>query len=205
MSDDGYLRKIRNFFITGLAVTVPLTATAYIVWAVFRFLDGILSPFLKLIIGEEKYVSGIGFFLTMFLITAVGALTTIAIGKRMVTFFEDILTRIPLVRGIYSTFKEASDAFLVHRPSEGSRGVVLVEYPRKGIYTIGLTTAVTVKEIQDKTHEPVVNIFIPTSPNPTSGMLILVPEDSVTPLDMTTEEGLKLIVSGGFSTIKKDK
>ncbi len=205
MSDDGHLRKLRNFFITGLAVTVPLTATAYIVWAVFRFLDGILSPFLKLIIGEEKYVSGIGFFLTLFLITAVGALTTIAIGKRMVTFFEDILTRIPLVRGIYSTFKEASDAFLVHRPSEGSRGVVLVEYPRKGIYTIGLTTAVTVKEIQDKTHEPVVNIFIPTSPNPTSGMLILVPEDSVTPLDMTTEEGLKLIVSGGFSTIKKDK
>ena len=205
MSDDGHLRKLRNFFITGLAVTVPLTATAYIVWAVFRFLDGILSPFLKLIIGEEKYISGIGFFLTLFLITAVGALTTIAIGKRMVNFFEDILTRIPLVRGIYSTFKEASDAFLVHRPSEGSRGVVLVEYPRKGIYTIGLMTAVTVKEIQDKTHEPVVNIFIPTSPNPTSGMLILVPEDSVTPLDMTTEEGLKLIVSGGFSTIKKHK
>ncbi len=205
MSDDGYLRRLRNFFITGLAVTVPLTATAYIVWATFRFLDGILSPFLKLIIGEEKYISGIGFFLTLFLITAVGALTTIAIGKRMVTFFEDILTRIPLVRGIYSTFKEASDAFLVHKPLEGSRGVVLVEYPRKGIYTIGLTTAVTVKEIQDKTHEPVVNIFIPTSPNPTSGMLILVPEDSVTPLDMTTEEGLKLIVSGGFSTIKKDK
>ncbi len=205
MSDDGHLRKLRNFFITGLAVTVPLTATAYIVWAVFRFLDGILSPFLKLIIGEEKYVSGIGFFLTLFLITAVGALTTIAIGKRMVTFFEDILTRIPLVRGIYSTFKEASDAFLVHKPSDGSRGVVLVEYPRKGIYTIGLMTAVTVKEIQDKTHEPVVNIFIPTSPNPTSGMLILVPEDSVIPLDMTTEEGLKLIVSGGFSTIKKDK
>lgn len=205
MSDDGRLRKLRNFFITGLAVTVPLTATAYIVWAVFRFLDGILSPFLKLIIGEEKYVSGIGFFLTLFLITAVGALTTIAIGKRMVTFFEDILTRIPLVRGIYSTFKEASDAFLVHKPSEGSRGVVLVEYPRKGIYTIGLMTATTVKEIQDKTHEPVVNIFIPTSPNPTSGMLILVPEDSVTHLDMTTEEGLKLIVSGGFSTIKKHK
>lgn len=205
MSDDGHLRKLRNFFITGLAVTVPLTATAYIVWAVFRFLDGILSPFLKLIIGEEKYISGIGFFLTLFLITAVGALTTIAIGKRMVTFFEDILTRIPLVRGIYSTFKEASDAFLVHRPSEGSRGVVLVEYPRKGIYTIGLMTATTVKEIQDKTHEPVVNIFIPTSPNPTSGMLILVPEDSVTHLDMTTEEGLKLIVSGGFSTIKKHK
>lgn len=205
MSDDGRLRKLRNFFITGLAVTVPLTATAYIVWAVFRFLDGILSPFLKLIIGEEKYVSGIGFFLTLFLITAVGALTTIAIGKRMVTFFEDILTRIPLVRGIYSTFKEASDAFLVHKPSEGSRGVVLVEYPRRGIYTIGLMTATTVKEIQDKTHEPVVNIFIPTSPNPTSGMLILVPEDSVTHLDMTTEEGLKLIVSGGFSTIKKHK
>ncbi len=105
MSDDGHLRKLRNFFITGLAVTVPLTATAYIVWAVFRFLDGILSPFLKLIIGEEKYISGIGFFLTLFLITAVGALTTIAIGKRMVNFFEDILTRIPLVRGIYSTFK----------------------------------------------------------------------------------------------------
>lgn len=205
MSDDGRLRKLRNFFITGLAVTVPLTATAYIVWAVFRFLDGILSPFLKLIIGEEKYISGIGFFLTLFLITAVGALTTIAIGKRMVTFFEDILTRIPLVRGIYSTFKEASDAFLVHKPSEGSRGVVLVEYPRRGIYTIGLMTATTVKEIQDKTHEPVVNIFIPTSPNPTSGMLILVPEDSVTHLDMTTEEGLKLIVSGGFSTIKKHK
>lgn len=205
MSDDGHLRKLRNFFITGLAVTVPLTATAYIVWAVFRFLDGILSPFLKLIIGEEKYISGIGFFLTLFLITAVGALTTIAIGKRMVTFFEDILTRIPLVRGIYSTFKEASDAFLVHKSSEGSRGVVLVEYPRKGIYTIGLMTATTVKEIQDKTHEPVVNIFIPTSPNPTSGMLILVPEDSVTHLDMTTEEGLKLIVSGGFSTIKKHK
>ncbi|MEE8357929.1 MAG: DUF502 domain-containing protein [Candidatus Hydrothermarchaeales archaeon] len=205
MSDDEHLRKLRNFFITGLAVTVPLTATAYIVWAVFRLLDGILSPFLKLIIGEEKYVSGIGLVITLFLITAVGALTTIAIGKRMVTFFEDILTRIPLVRGIYSTFKEASDAFLVHKPSDGSRGVVLVEYPRKGIYTIGLTTAATVKEIQDKTHEPVVNIFIPTSPNPTSGMLILVPEDSVTPLDMTTEEGLKLIVSGGFSTIKKHK
>lgn len=205
MSDDGRLRKLRNFFITGLAVTVPLTATIYIVWVTFRFLDGILSPFLKLIIGEEKYITGIGLIITLFLITAVGAFVSIAIGRRMVSFFEEVLTRIPLVRGIYSTFKQASDAFLVHTPSEGSRGVVLVEYPRKGIYTIGLKTAVTIKEIQEKTHEPVVNIFIPTSPNPTSGMLILVPEDSVTPLDMTTEEGLRLIVSGGFSTVKKDK
>ena len=203
MSSDGYLRKIRNFFITGLAVTVPLAATAYFVWATFRFLDGILSPFLKLIIGEEKYISGIGFFLTLFLITAIGAMTTIAIGRRMVGLFEVSLRRIPLVRGIYSTFKQASDAFLVHKPSSGSRGVVLVEYPRKGIYTIGLTTAITVSEIQNKTDEKVVNVFIPTSPNPTSGMLIIVPQKDVIPLSMSTEEGLRLIVSGGFSNIQK--
>jgi uncharacterized membrane protein len=83
--------------------------------------------------------------------------------------------------------------------------VVLVEYPRKGIYSIGLTTAVSVNEIQEKTKERVINVFIPTSPNPTSGMLILVPESSVIPLDMTAEEGLKLIISGGFSKIKPEK
>ncbi|MFQ5888382.1 MAG: DUF502 domain-containing protein [Candidatus Hydrothermarchaeales archaeon] len=203
MSDDGYLRRLRNFFITGLAVSVPLVATIYIVWVTFRFLDGILSPFLKAIIGEEKYISGIGLIITLLLITAIGAFATFAIGRQMVNLFEESFSKIPLVRGIYSTFKQASDAFLVHKPSSGSRGVVLVEYPRKGIYTIGLTTAITVREIQEKTEEPVVNVFIPTSPNPTSGMLIIVPEDAVIPLDMTTEEGLKLIVSGGFSNIQK--
>ncbi|MFQ5975076.1 MAG: DUF502 domain-containing protein [Candidatus Hydrothermarchaeales archaeon] len=203
MSDDSYLRKLRNFFITGLAVSVPLFATIYIVWAIFRFLDGILSPFLKLVIGEEKYISGVGFIITLFLITSIGALTTVAIGKQMVSLFEESLSKIPLVRGIYSTFKQASDAFLTHKPSSGSRGVVLVEYPRKGIYTLGLTTAITINEIQDKTKERVVNVFIPTSPNPTSGMLIIVPEEDVIPLDMSTEEGLRLIVSGGFSNIQK--
>ncbi|MFQ6136593.1 MAG: DUF502 domain-containing protein [Candidatus Hydrothermarchaeales archaeon] len=204
MSDKSMIRRIRNFFITGLAIFVPLVATIYVVWAVFRFLDGILSPFLKVVIGGEKYIAGMSLIVTLLLITGIGAFATIAIGKRMVDLFEKSLSKIPLIRGIYTTFKHASTAFFTQRPA-GSRGVVLVEYPRKGIYSIGLTTAVSVDEIQEKTKERVINVFIPTSPNPTSGMLILVPESSVIPLDMTAEEGLKLIISGGFSKIKPEK
>lgn len=198
--------NLKNLFLTGLLIFVPLAVTVYVLFAVFELLDGILRPFIIVIIGKagsEVYIPGISLFVLIALITLIGAFVKFAIGAKIVELFENMIMKVPIVKGVYSTVKYASSAFISNQ-SSSFMGVVLVEYPRKGIYTIGLTTAVGVKEIQEKTKEKMINVFIPTSPNPTSGFLLMMPEKEVIKLDMSVDDGLKLVISGGFSNIKDD-
>lgn len=196
--------NLRNLFLTGLLIFVPLAVTLYVLVAGFEFLDNILRPFIEPIMGRAGsiYVPGISLIVLIALITMLGAFAKFTIGARLVESFENMLLRVPFVKGIYSTVKHASTAFISNH-SSSFMGVVLLEYPRKGAFAIGLTTAVGIEEIQNKTQEKMINVFIPTSPNPTSGMLLMVPEKDVIKLDMTVDEGLKLVISGGFSNIKK--
>jgi uncharacterized membrane protein len=196
--------KLKSLFLTGLLIFVPLAVTLYVLVAGFQFLDGILRPFIIALIGRtgsKFYIPGISLLVLIVLITMLGAFARVTIGQRLVNSFENFLMKLPLVKGIYSTVKHASSAFISNQTE--FMGVVLVEYPRKGVYVIGLTTAVGVEEIQKKTRKKMINVFIPTSPNPTSGMLLMVPEDEVIKLTMSVDEGLKLVISGGFSNVKK--
>ncbi|SJZ96223.1 DUF502 domain-containing protein [Selenihalanaerobacter shriftii] len=188
------LKNLRNYLITGIIILLPLIVTIYIVTNIFSAVDGVLRPVVELIIGRSIY--GLGFMLTLGVILGVGAIGTNVLGKRLIDYGEKILTKIPLVRNIYLTVQQLINALFLKNKT-AFRKVVMIEYPRKGIYQVGFLTSQGMGEIQSNTDEEVINIFIPTTPNPTSGMLILVPKEDVTYLDMTVEEGLKLIISGG--------
>ena len=197
---------IKSLFFTGLLIFVPLAVTIYVLSAGFEFLDGILRPFIIALIGRTgggAYVPGVSLLVLLILITLLGAFARFTIGERIVKSFEGTVMRIPIAKSIYSTVKHASSALITNGGTE-FMGVVLVEYPKTGTYAIGFTTAIGVKEIQDKTEKHVINVFVPTTPNPTSGFLLMVPENEVIKLNMSVENGMKLIISGGFSNIGHD-
>ncbi len=187
------LVHLRRYLITGIIVTAPVGVTIWVLWNFFMFID----VRAKKILGESfSQVPGVGFILFFATIILVGIFATNLIGKRMISFGEKVMTRIPLANRIYKAVQQISTAFL------GSTGsvfhkVVLVEYPRRGVYSLGFLTTEGTGEVQHKTEAQVVCVFVPTTPNPTSGMLIFVPLDQVIHLDMTTEDGLKLVISGG--------
>lgn len=188
--------KLRRFFITGLAIFVPLVATVYILWIAFNFFDSILKPLLRVFTDRE--IPGLSLAVTAILIISIGAFATIAVGRKAVGIFERGINRIPLVGTIYSTIKGASSAFFM-KGDKDFRSVVLVEYPKKNIFSIGFTTSATINKIQDKTKEEVINVFIPSTPNPTTGFLVMVPKKDIKPLDLSIEEAFRVILSGGFT------
>lgn len=188
--------KLRNLFITGLIVFTPLAVTVYVVWVTFNLFDGILKPVVKALIG--KAIPGLSLLITLLLILFLGAFTRAAIGRRVFDYLEQSVLRVPILRSIYSAIKGASVAFLMPK-SEGFKEVVLVEYPRKGIYALAFTTGESVGEIQEKTASRTINVFVPTSPNPTSGFFLMVPEEDVIPLRISVEDALRFVVTGGLS------
>ena len=191
----GKLRtKLKTFFATGLLVSLPTVLTVFVLWKLFVFVDSI-RPFIARFIGYD--IPGLGVIVTIAVIFLVGMLTANVLGKRVVGWGDSIVGRIPLVRFIYLGIKQLLEALSLGRKNL-FREVVLVEYPRKGIYTLGFVSAECRGEIQEATKEELVNVFIFTTPNPTSGMLIMAPKKDVIPLRMSVEEGLKLVISGGI-------
>jgi len=188
--------SLRNTFLTGLIILIPLLATLYIIYWTFTFVDNLLKPFLLKFVGF--YFPGLSWLILILLIFLVGLLGRFTIGNRVISATENFMRKIPVVRTIYSAAKEASRAIFVSE-TEKIKGVVLVEYPRKGIYAIGFTTGAEVREASEKIGKKLVNVFVPTAPNPTSGFVLLVPEDELIYLDMKVEDALKVIISGGFS------
>ncbi|MCD5409985.1 MAG: DUF502 domain-containing protein [Methanocellales archaeon] len=186
--------RLRKYFVTGLVVLIPLVATSYILWILFDLLDGILRPLVTEIFGV--YIPGLSLVIMLLLTLLVGFIANYTIGKKGVKLFEESLCRIPMVRTIYLAIKQASDILFMQK--EEFQKVVLVEYPRRGIYVLGFVTGSGVEEIQEKTSEDVLNLFVPTAPNPTSGFLLMVPKKDVIVLDMSVEDGLKMIISGGL-------
>ncbi|RLI85085.1 MAG: hypothetical protein DRO98_07585 [Archaeoglobales archaeon] len=188
--------SLRNIFLTGLIILIPLLATVYIIYWTFTFVDNLLKPILIKLIGF--YFPGLSWLFLIFLIFLTGLFGRFAIGNRIISATENFMRRIPVVRTIYSAAKEASKAIFASE-TEKIKGVVLIEYPRKGIYAIGFTTGAEVREVNERVGRKLVNVFIPTAPNPTSGFVLLVPEEELIYLDMKVEDALKVIISGGFS------
>lgn len=187
------LVNLRRYLIAGIVVIAPVAVTVWILWSLFKFIDARAKALLGKLVAD---VPGVGFILFFAAIILVGIFATNILGRRLISFGERIMTRIPLANRIYKAVQQISTAFLGSNRSIFQH-VVMIEYPRKGIYSLGFLTTEGAGEIQQKTDQQVMCVFVPTTPNPTSGMLVFVPKDQLIHLDMTTEDGLKLVVSGG--------
>ncbi|MBI5287223.1 MAG: DUF502 domain-containing protein [Deltaproteobacteria bacterium] len=193
---------LKRYFITGLLVTVPLSITIYVLGLVVGVMDAILT-YLPKPLQPDTYlpfhIPGLGVIFTILAILLTGLLATNLLGRRFIEAGERFLDKIPFLRSVYNSTKQFLEAFL-SREHQGFRRVVLVEFPRKGLYSVGFITGVTKGEVQDKTREKVVNVFLPTTPNPTTGYYLLVPEKDIIYLDMSIEDAFKLIITGGMVT-----
>lgn len=194
---------IRRIFITGLLASIPLAVTLALLSWVFAKLDRISPLLTKALIAmglplpPGYRIPGLGLVVTIILVLAIGLFTTTFIGRRIVEWAERLFNKIPFVRTIYGGVKQVVESIASQRATT-FRQVVMVEYPRKGVYSLGFVTCSSVGEVQDADERHLINVFIPTTPNPTSGMLIIVPQEDIINLSMTVEEGIKLIMSGGI-------
>ena len=198
------LAKVRNNFITGVAIIFPAAITVIIMRYLFILVNrSILNPLIGILklspISMELgiYIAKtLIFIIVVFLICVVGWAANIIFLRKLFGFGEKIFVKVPMIGKIYSVTKEIGSAFL-GRGKAFFKRVVLIEYPRKGIYSIGFTTGEGTGEVRDAAGEEVVSIFLPTTPNPTSGIFLLVPKLEAKFLDMSVEEGLKIVVSSG--------
>ena len=189
--------KIRNNFIAGVVVLIPIGITIYLT----LFIISISSKILPKEINPNHYlpydIPGVEIIITLILITLIGWLSLSFIGKRMLSLLNSILKRIPILRTIYSALGQMTETFT--KTDNKKKNVVLVEYPRKGSWAVGFATRENSGEISDKLKKNLINVFVPTTPNPTSGFLLMYPKEDVIYLDLTFEEASKFIVSAGTS------
>ena len=190
-------RTLRNYFITGAIVLIPIGITIYLSIFLIKFSSRLLPSK----INPNNYlpfdIPGIEILITIIFITIVGGISLSFIGKKILEIFNNILKRIPILRTIYSAVGQLTESFAQTKGTKKS--VVLIEYPRKGLWAVGFATKDNVGEISKKTNEQLVNVFVPTTPNPTSGFLLMVPKKDIVYLDMSFEEASKFIVSAGTS------
>ena len=194
------LGRLRNYFITGIVVLVPIGITLYLT----KFFISVSSRLIPNEVNPNSYlpfaIPGLEILLSVIFITIIGSLSLSFIGKKILKIFNDILKRIPILRTIYSAIGQMTETLA---PKKGSKkSVVLVEYPRKGSWAVGFATKENDGEISKKTNSELVNVFVPTTPNPTSGFLLMFPKSEIIYLDMTFEEASKFIVSAGTSDPK---
>jgi len=194
--------NLKRIFTTGLLAILPLAITVYLFYIIYSFLDNLIGDLIQAVFNYR--IPGIGFAAGLLLIMLIGFIASNIIGKRLIGFSDKIFQRLPLARGIYSSARQIIDAFTLQGENTFQK-VVLLEYPRKGLYVLGFVTSDAKGEIQEKTREETLSIFVPTTPNPTSGMLILAPKHEVIELEMTIEEGMKVIISGGLVAPPGDK
>ena len=191
------LTKIRNYFITGVVVLIPIGITIYLT----ILITSVSSKILPKEINPNHYlpynIPGLEIIITLFLITFIGWLSLSFIGKRLLNLFNTVLKRIPILRTIYSAIVQMTETFT--KTDNQKKNVVLVEYPRKGTWAVGFATKENSGEITDKLNRKLINVFVPTTPNPTSGFLLMFPKEEVVYLDLTFEEASKFIVSAGTS------
>ena len=192
--------RIRSWFFTGLVVTAPVLLTIYITWSAIEIIDGQVANLLPHF-AETAYsdIPGIGLLIGVALITVIGALAAGFMGRWLINFGESLLNRMPVVRSIYGATKQILET-VVSAQSDAFREVVLVEYPRKELWVIGFVTGNTKGEVDTLIDHDMVNVFIPTTPNPTSGFLLFCPKKEVIFLQMEVEEAVKMVVSGGIVT-----
>ena len=192
--------RLRNYFITGIVVLVPIGITLYLT----KFFISISSNMIPKNINPNSYlpfsIPGLEIFLSIIFITIIGGLSLSFIGKKILQLVNETLKRIPILRTIYSAIGQMTESLA---PKQGNKkSVVLIEYPRKGSWAVGFATKENEGEISTKTNKELINVFVPTTPNPTSGFLLKFPKSEVVYLDMSFEEASKFIVSAGTSNPK---
>ena len=191
---------LRNYFITGVVVLIPIGFTLYL----SKVLIGLSSKILPENINPNNYlpiaIPGIEIIITIVFITIAGGLSLSFIGKRILKLIDDLFKKIPFLRTIYSAILQMTETF--SKKDDNKKSVVLVEYPRKGVWAVGFATKENTGEMAEKTNKKLINVFVPTTPNPTSGFLLMFPIEDVIYLNMTFEEASKFIVSAGTSTKK---
>ncbi len=191
---------LRNYFITGVVVLIPIGFTLYLT----KFIIGLSSNILPENINPNSYlpyeIPGIEILISIIFITIVGGLSLSFLGKRILKLIDDLFKRIPFLRTIYSAIVQMTDTF--SNKDNDKKSVVLIEYPRKGVWAVGFATKENTGEMANKTNKKLINVFVPTTPNPTSGFLLMFPIEDVIYLDMTFEEASKFIVSAGTSSGK---
>ena len=192
---------LRNYFITGVVVLIPIGFTLYLT----KFIIGISSKIIPQNINPNNYlpyaIPGIEILISVVFITIVGGLSLSFFGKKILGLIDDLFKRIPVLRTIYSAIVQMTETFS-NKDENDKKSVVLVEYPRKGVWAVGFATKENKGEMAQKTNKKLINVFVPTTPNPTSGFLLMFPLDEVIHLNMTFEEASKFIVSAGTSTGK---
>jgi len=185
---------VRRYFVTGILVLLPLAVTVWLLWRIIGAVEGGVRSAMERL-GLTYYV-GYGFLVVIAVIFLAGLIAQNVIGRKLVQFMEGFVTKIPFVSKVYLTVQQIRDAF-IGREHALFQSVAVVEYPRTGLYTICFVTSTAEGEVQNKTEEHVVCVFVPTTPNPTSGYLLFVPQEDLIPLSMTVEEAMKLVISGG--------
>ena len=191
---------LRNYFITGVVVLIPIGITLYLT----KFFIGISSKIIPENINPNNYlpyaVPGLEILISVIIITIVGGLSLSFLGKKILKLIDDLFKRIPFLRTIYSAILQMTETF--SNSKNDKKSVVLIQYPRKGVWAVGFATKENKGEMAQKTNQKLISVFVPTTPNPTSGFLLMFPLDEVIYLDMTFEEASKFIVSAGTSTGK---
>ena len=188
---------LRNYFITGVVVLIPIGFTLYL----SKILIGISSNLIPKNLNPNHYlpfdIPGVEILISILLITIVGGLSLSFFGKRILKLIDDLFKRIPFLRTVYSAIVQMTETF--SKKDDNKKSVVLVEYPRKGVWAVGFATKENTGEMAEKTNKKLINVFVPTTPNPTSGFLLMFPIEDVIYLNMSFEEASKFIVSAGTS------
>ena len=194
-----FARRLRNYLIAGLLIWIPVMVTVWVI----RFLSGILDQSLVLLPSSWRpealvgqYVPGVGIILSFILLVVTGVVVRNLFGGRIVAGFEDLVRRIPVIGSVYGGAKTFSETVLTDK-GKSFKQVVMVEFPRKGIFSVGFITSEELEEVQAKTEQDVVCVFVPTTPNPTTGFIVLVPRGEVVRLDMTVDEAFKMLLTLG--------
>ncbi len=195
--------RLRTYFLTGLVIAAPISITVYITWWFVDLFDNWIKPFVPAQYNPDTYlpfsVPGVGLLFALMGLTLLGALTANLFGRTIVSYGEQMLDRMPIVRNVYKALKQIFETALSQSQSS-FRQVGLIQYPRKGLYAIVFISTDTKGEVLERAGNggEMLSVFLPTTPNPTSGFLLFVPKEDVALLDMTVEEGAKLVISAGL-------
>jgi uncharacterized membrane protein len=201
--------RLRAYFLAGILVTAPLAITIALATWLIEFVDSRIVPlipaqynpdyYLKEYLGYEIGIPGLGLIVLVIFITLVGSMTAGFLGRFVIRFSENMLNRMPVIRSVYGASKQILETVL-QQQSNAFRQAVLVEYPRRGIWAVAFITGRTEGEVQNLIADELINVFLPTTPNPTSGFLLFVPKEDLILLDMSVEEAIKMVISGGIVT-----
>jgi uncharacterized membrane protein len=204
----GIFARFRRYFLAGILVISPILITIYVTWIIITFIDTQVASLLPESLDFTKklphQIPGIGLIISIIFITFIGALTPGFLGRTLLKSGERVLDKMPVVRSVYGAIKQVMET-VMSTNSNSFREVVLVEYPRKGIWVIGFVTGETKGEVQSLKKEKLINVFIPTTPNPTSGFLLFFPKKDLIYMHMKIEDAVKMVISGGIVTPKIKK